>query len=124
MGHGKLCSHSRSLDCGRFGDGVHYPPRSPDRPHRTPVALTVRASKVRRPSAIYGTALALSVVTILVSYVAFRWLLISYQTWRLGHPNPFVMGPETDAMLLSLLAATIVFWLVVKGAKRKSKPPA
>lgn len=65
-----------------------------------------------------GRALALSIATLLCSYLAFRWLLISYQTWHLGHPNPFVIGPETDAMLLALLAAGIVFLWVVKRAKR------
>jgi hypothetical protein len=71
----------------------------------------------RRPVIIYGTALALSAVTLFVSYVAFRWLLIRYQTWQLGHPNPFVIGPELDAVVLSFLTAVIVFWWVVRRAK-------
>jgi|HubBroStandDraft_6_1064221.scaffolds.fasta_scaffold05688_2 hypothetical protein len=72
----------------------------------------------RRPVIIYGTALALSTATLFVSYVTFRWLLIRYQTWQLGHPNPFVIGPELDAIVLSFLTSAIVFWLVVKWAKR------
>lgn len=62
----------------------------------------------------YGKAFALSMATLLGSYLVFRWLLISYQTWRLGHPNPFIIGPEIDAMLLALLAAGIVFLWVLK----------
>jgi len=72
----------------------------------------------RRPAVIYGTAFALSLVALLVSYFPFVWLLIRYQTWRLGHPNPFVIGPELDAIWCSLLAGVIVFWFVVKRAKR------
>lgn len=72
----------------------------------------------RRPAVVYGTAFALSVGTLLVSFAVFRWLLICYQTWRLGHANPFVIGPEMDAVLLSLLAAAIVFWWVVKRENR------
>ncbi len=71
----------------------------------------------RRPVIIYGTALVLSAVTLFVSYVAFRWLLTRYQTWQLGHPNPFVIGPELDSIILSFLTAVIVFWRVVKRAK-------
>ena len=72
----------------------------------------------RRSAVIYGMAFALSLVTLVVSYVPFEWLLIRFQTWRLGHPNPFVIGPAIDAVWCSLLAAVIVFWLVVKRAKR------
>jgi hypothetical protein len=71
-----------------------------------------------RPAVIYGTAFTLSVVTLLDSYVAFRWLLICYQTWCLGHPNPFVIGPELGAMVLSSLTAVIIFWLIAKRAKQ------
>jgi hypothetical protein len=41
-----------------------------------------------------------------------------FQTWRLGDPN-FVIGPEIAAMLLSLLAAAIVFWMVVKWTQQR-----
>lgn len=66
----------------------------------------------------FGKAFGLSIATLLCAYLVFRWLLINYQTRRLGHPNPFVIGPEIDAMLLALLAAGIVFLWVVKRAKR------
>lgn len=72
----------------------------------------------RRPAVIYGTAFALSLVTILACYFPLVRLLIRYQTWRLGHPNPFVIGPSLDAIFCSLLVAVIVFWLVVKRAKQ------
>jgi hypothetical protein len=67
---------------------------------------------------VYGAASAASMVTLLVGYFAFRWLLISYQTWRLGHPNPFVIGPEIDATMLAVVTAAVVFWLVVRWGKR------
>jgi hypothetical protein len=72
----------------------------------------------RRSGVIYGTAFALSVVTLLVSYVAFRWLLISYHEWRISHSLVFTFWADTRAIPLALLAAAIVFWLVVKRAKR------
>jgi succinate dehydrogenase hydrophobic anchor subunit len=78
----------------------------------------VKASMSRRFAAIYGTTFVSSVVAFWGGYVALRWLLISYQTWRLGRPNPFVIVPDLDALLLALLAAAIAFWLVVKRAKR------
>jgi hypothetical protein len=71
-----------------------------------------------RPAVIYGTALALSLLTFLVSYFPFVWLLQHIQTWRLGHPNPIDIGPAMDGILFSFLAAVIAFWLVVKWAKR------
>jgi len=72
----------------------------------------------RRPALIYGAACALLVVPLLVSYVTFRWVLIRFQTWHLGHPNPFVIEPEMDATLLFLLAGAIVFGLVVSRRRR------
>jgi len=71
-----------------------------------------------RSAIIYGTAFALSFLTLLVSYFPFVWLLIRYQTWRLRHPNPFVIGPAMDAIWCSFLTAMIVFCLFVKWAKR------
>lgn len=67
---------------------------------------------------VCGAASAASLVTLIIGYFAFRWLLISYQTWRLGRPNPFVIGPEIDAALLAVVTAAIVFWLVVRRGKR------
>lgn len=72
----------------------------------------------RHPAVIYGTAFALSLATFLASYVPFEWLLIRFQTWRLGHANPFVIGPAMDAVWCSVLAAVSVFLLVLKRAKR------
>jgi hypothetical protein len=72
----------------------------------------------RRLGVIYGTAFALSLVTLLATYFPFVWLLIRLQTWRLGHPNPFAIGPAVDAVWCSVLVAMVVFWLVVKRAKR------
>jgi hypothetical protein len=74
----------------------------------------------RRFLSIYGSAFGLAALTLCVSYFPFAWLLIRYQIWRLGHPNPFVIGPELDALWVSSLTAVIVFWLVMKRAKRKS----
>jgi hypothetical protein len=72
----------------------------------------------QRPGVIYGIAFALSFVAFGISYFPFVWLLIRYQTWRLGHPNPFIIGPELDAIWCSLLAGVMVFWLVVKRGKQ------
>jgi hypothetical protein len=72
----------------------------------------------RRSGVIYGTAFALSLVTLLVSYLAFRWLLISYHEWQISNPMVFTFWADTRAIPLALLAAAIVFWLVVKRAKR------
>jgi len=68
----------------------------------------------RRPTRIYGAAFALSLLTLAPSYLPFVWMLIHFQTWRLGHPNPFVFGPEIHALECSLVAAVIVFCLVVR----------
>ncbi|HYX82149.1 MAG TPA: hypothetical protein VE714_07140, partial [Gemmatimonadales bacterium] len=55
-----------------------------------------------------------------VAYFAFRWLLIRFQTWKLGHVSPFIIGPEIDAALLAVVPAAIVFWAVAKQRKRRS----
>ena|SRR3974377_1202723 len=40
-----------------------------------------------RATLVYGAALGLSLVTLFLSYLPFVWLLIRYQTWRLGHSS-------------------------------------
>ena len=73
---------------------------------------------------VYGAASAASLVTLLVAYFAFRWLLVPYQTRRLGHSSPFVIGPEMDAALLAVVTAMIVFLVVVRRQRRnQSKRP-
>jgi hypothetical protein len=51
---------------------------------------------VKRTAIIYGLAFAASVATLPLAYSAFYWILIQIQTWRLGHPNPFTIGPAMD----------------------------
>jgi hypothetical protein len=75
--------------------------------------------KVKHHALIYGLALAVSVLTLVVTYFPFYWLLVQLQTWRLGHPNPFTIGPATDAIPCSLVTGSITFWLTVRGAKRR-----
>jgi hypothetical protein len=74
---------------------------------------------IRRSALIYGSAFAISLATILLSYFPFYWLLVQIQTWRLGHPNPFTIGPAMDAIPCAFLAAVIAFWLAVRTAKRR-----
>ena len=73
----------------------------------------------KRPALIYGLAFAVSLVTLVVSYFSFYWLLIQLQTWRLGHPNPFTIGPDIDAILCSFVASLIAFGFTVRGAKKR-----
>jgi hypothetical protein len=77
----------------------------------------VKGRMSRRPAIIYATAFASSLITFLASYFSLVWILVRYKTWRLGHPNPFVIGPTMDAAMGALLVAVIVFWLVVKWAQ-------
>ena len=49
-----------------------------------------------RPVVLYGIASVLSLTAFLLSYVPFAWLLTRYQTWHLGHANPFVLGREIN----------------------------
>ena len=76
----------------------------------------------RRPLLIYGTASAVSVLILVVSYLPFYWLLVQIQTWRLAHPNPFTIGPAVDAISCSFVAALIAFWFTVRGAKKRWPP--
>jgi hypothetical protein len=71
------------------------------------------------PALIYGLAFAVFVVTLVVAYFPFYWLLVQIQTWRLGHPNPFTIGPAMDAIPCSFVAAGIVFWFTLRGAKNR-----
>ena len=54
----------------------------------------------KRPALIYGLAFAVSLVT-------------------LGHPNPFTIGPDIDAILCSFVASLIAFGFTVRGAKKR-----
>jgi hypothetical protein len=76
----------------------------------------------QRSLLIYGTAFAVSVSIPVVSYFPFYWLLVQIQTWRLGHPNPFTIGPAVDAIPCAFLAALIAFWFAVRGAKKRWTP--
>lgn len=73
---------------------------------------------VKHPALLYGLAFAVSVVTLVVAYFPFYWLLVQIQTWRLGHPNPFTIEPTMDAIPCSFVAAVMVFWFTVRGAKK------
>jgi hypothetical protein len=74
---------------------------------------------VKHHALICGLALAVSVLTLVVTYFAFYWLLVQFQTWRLGHPNPFTIGPAMDAIPFSFVTALITLWLTVREAKRR-----
>jgi hypothetical protein len=74
---------------------------------------------VKRATVIYGLALAASVATLALAYFPFYWILIQIQTWRLGHPNPFTIGPAMDAVPCSFVPALIAFWLTVRDAKKR-----
>ena len=76
----------------------------------------------RRSLLIYGTALAVSVLILVVSYLPIYWFLVQIQTWRLGHPNPFTIGPAMNAIPCSFVAALIAFWFTVRGAKKRRPP--
>ena len=75
---------------------------------------------VTRTAIIYGLAFAASVATLSVAYFHLYWILIQIQTWRLGHPNPFTIGPAMEAIPCSVLASVIAFWLAVRTAKKAS----
>jgi hypothetical protein len=70
---------------------------------------------LKHPAFIYGLAFAVSVVTLVVAYFPFYWLLVQIQTWRLGHPNPFTIGPAMDAIPCSSVAAVIAFWFTLRA---------
>jgi hypothetical protein len=57
----------------------------------------------RRPAVHYGVSFALSLLTFAASYEPFVWLLIRYQTWRLGHPNPFAFGSSCRCSVVFLV---------------------
>jgi hypothetical protein len=67
-----------------------------------------------------GTAFAAAIGTLTVSYFGFRWLLICFQEWRIGHPNPFTFWADLRAIPLALLASLIVFAVVLVFMKRRS----
>jgi hypothetical protein len=76
----------------------------------------------RRSLLIYGIAFAVSVLMFVASYFPFYWLLVQMQTWRLGHPNPFTIGPAVDAIPCAFVTALIAFWIAVRGAKKRWPP--
>jgi hypothetical protein len=69
----------------------------------------------------FGVAVASAVTTFAVSFFAFRWLLICYQEWRIGHRDIFVTWAEMTALPFSLLASAIVLWLVLVAMKRRKQ---
>jgi hypothetical protein len=76
----------------------------------------------QRSLLIYGTAFAVFVLILVVSYFPFYWLLVQIQTWRLGHPNPFAIGPAVDAIPCAFVAALFALWFTVRGAKKRWTP--
>jgi hypothetical protein len=74
---------------------------------------------VKRTAIIYGLAFGVSIATLALAYFPFYWILIQLQTLRLGHPNPFTIGPAMDAVPCSLVAALIAFWLTVREAQKR-----
>jgi len=74
---------------------------------------------VKRPAPTYGLGIAVFLLTLVVTYFPFYWLLVQLQTWRLGHPNPFTIGPSIDAIPCSVVAALVAFWFTVRGAKKR-----
>jgi hypothetical protein len=74
---------------------------------------------VKHNTLVYGIALAVSVLTLVVTYFPYYWLLVQFQTWRLGHPNPFTIGLAMDAIPCSFMTASITFWFTVRRAKTR-----
>ena len=70
---------------------------------------------------IYGVSLASAVATLVGSFFAFRWLLICYHEWQIGHKNPFTVWADMRAIALAFVAAAIVFWVVLSAMKRSSQ---
>jgi hypothetical protein len=73
-----------------------------------------------RATKTYGLAFGASVATLVLTYFPFYWVLIKLQTWRLGHPNPFTIGPAMDAVPCSFVAALIAFWLTLREANKRA----
>ena len=42
-------------------------------------------------------AFAAAIATLLLSYFGFRWLLIRYHEWQIGHKNPFTIWADMRA---------------------------
>ena len=74
---------------------------------------------VKRAAIIYGVAFAASVATLALAYFPIYWILVQIQTFRLGHTNPFTIGPAMDAVPCSLVAALIAFCLTLREAKKR-----
>ena len=68
-----------------------------------------------------GTAFAAAIGTLLLSYFGFRWLLICYHEWQIGHKNPFTIWAELRAIPLALLASLLVFSVVLIFMKREKR---
>jgi hypothetical protein len=87
-----------------------------------PIIIDVMDIKTYRHFGItYGVALTSAVATLVVSYFAFRWSLICYQEWQIGHKNPFTIWADMRAVPFAFLTAVIVFWLVLVVMKRPKR---
>jgi hypothetical protein len=71
-----------------------------------------------RRAILCATASVSAVASLPLSFVGFRWLLIRYDEWRIGHRLVWIIREETNAALLAVITAVVVFFVVVSAMKR------
>jgi len=65
---------------------------------------------------LYCVAFLFAFAIFEVLSVPLYWLLVRFQAWRLGHPNPFTFGPAMDAAISSAFVAGVAFgFLACRG---------
>src|SRR4029077_7370877 len=69
-----------------------------------------------RSALLYCAAFILAFIIFELLSFPLYWLLVRFQTWRLGHPNPFAFGPAMDAAISSSFVAGVAFgFLACRG---------
>jgi len=66
---------------------------------------------------LYSAASVSAAVTLPFSFFGFRWLLIRFHEWRIGHPLVWIIREELNAALLALVLAVVVFFVVASALK-------
>ena len=78
--------------------------------------------KTMHPLAVaFGAAFTAALGTLLISYFAFRWLLIRYNESQIGHKNPFTIWADVRAVPLAVLVSLLVFSMVLVFVKQKNR---
>jgi len=83
--------------------------------------MSTMTTVANKATAIFASMIA-GLITLLVSFWAFRWGFIQLWEWQHeGRPIMFTLGPETKAAALALVAGLAAFLAAFRCLLRGSK---